>query len=158
MKHKVIPQQLSALRFESVWVREASFVDTDSNEPAPTNELEGVEIQLDVKVVYAEGGDRAYVTLRAVLEPPPDKQLFVRLSAAVEGTFTLRQGPDRTALANFASLQAPVLLVPYLRETITSLTAQSRLGAVLLPPLNMAEVIKAMQAQAKPAEAHVAKE
>ena len=158
MKHKVIPQQLSALRFESVWVREASFVDVDSTEPAPTNELEGVEIQLEVKAVYAESGERAYVTLRAILEPPPEKQLFVRLSAAVEGTFTLRQGPDRSALANFASLQAPVLLVPYLRATLTSLTAQSRLGAILLPPLNMAEVIKAMQAQSRPAEAPVIKE
>jgi len=153
MKHKVEPQQLSALRFERVWVREATFVDIDETEPTLTNELEGVEIQLEVKVTYADGGDRAFVTLRATLEPPADKRLFAKLSAAVEGTFALRKGPDRAALAGFASLQAPVLLVPYLRETITSLTAQSRLGPILLPPLNMAEVIKAMQAQAAPAEA-----
>jgi preprotein translocase subunit SecB len=158
MKHRVEPQQLSALRFERVWVREATFVDIDETEPAPTSELEGVEIQLDVKVTYADGGERVFVTLRATLEPPADKRLFAKLSAAVEGTFTLRQGPDRTVLAGFASLQAPVLLVPYLRETLTSLTAQSRLGPILLPPLNMAEVIKAMQAQSKPTEAPATKQ
>jgi hypothetical protein len=36
MKHKVEPQQLSALRFENVWVKEATFVDLDEIEPPPT--------------------------------------------------------------------------------------------------------------------------
>jgi preprotein translocase subunit SecB len=111
-----------------------------------------------VNVKYADSGDRAFVTVRATLEPPVEKRLFAKLTAAVEGVFTLRQAADKAALAGFASLQAPVLLIPYLRETITSLTAQSRLGPVLLPPLNMAEVIKAMQAQSKPAEAPATKE
>ncbi len=158
MKHKIEPQQLSALRFERVWVREATFVDVEETELAPTNELEGIEILLDVKVTYGDGGDRAFVTVRATLEPPADKRLFAKLTAAVEGVFTLRDAPDRTVLAGFASLQAPVLLVPYLRETITSLTAQSRLGPVLLPPLNMAEVIKAMQAQSRSTEAPATKQ
>lgn len=148
MKHKVKPQQLSALRFERVWVREATFVDAEGEQTSiASRELEGVEIQLDVRVTFSDAEDRAYVTLRASLEPPADRPLFSRLSAAVEGVFSLRQQPNRDVLASFASLQAPVLLVPYLRETLTSLTAQSRLGPVLLPPLNMAEVIKAMQAQ-----------
>lgn len=148
MKHKVEPQQLSALRFERVYVTEAAFVDAEGErEPVPSQELEGIGIQLDVKVLFSESGDRAFVTLRANLEPPPDRRLFAKLAAAVEGVFSLRHETNREALAGFASLQAPVLLVPYLRETLTSLTAQSRLGPVLLPPLNMAEVIKAMQAQ-----------
>ncbi len=148
MTHKVSKEQLSTLRFERVWVREATFRDVQGDQAAlPPQELEGVGIQLDVKVAYSEKGDRAFVTVRASLESPPDKRFFLDLAAAVEGAFALRSGADPKLLRTFATVQAPVLLVPYLRQVITNLTAQSRVGAMLLPPLNMVEITKAMQAQ-----------
>lgn len=149
MKHKVSNEQLSTLRFERVWVREATFLDVEGDHaPLPPQELEGVGIQLDVKVAYSEQGDRALVTVRASLESPADKRFFLKLGAAVEGSFTLRRGADPKVLQTFATVQAPVLLLPYVRQVITSLTAQSRVGAMILPPLNMVEITKAMQAQA----------
>ena len=149
MKHNVSSEQLSALRFERVWVREATFLDVEGDQSAPPpQELEGVGIQLEVKVAYSEQGDRAFVTLRASLESPADKRFFLKLAASVEGAFTLRRGADPKLLQTFATVQAPVLLVPYLRQVITNLTAQSRVGAMVLPPLNMVEITKAMQAQA----------
>ena len=148
MNHKVSNEQLSALQFERVWVREATFLDVEGHQsPPPPQELEGVGIQLDVKVAYSEQGDRAFVTVRASLESPADKRFFSKLAAAVEGAFTLRSGADPKLLQTFATVQAPVLLVPYLRQVITNLTAQSRVGALVLPPLNMVEITKAMQAQ-----------
>jgi preprotein translocase subunit SecB len=148
MKHKVSDEQLSALRFERVWVREATFLDVEGEQAtlAP-QELEGVGIQLDVRVAYSERGDRAFVTVRASLESPSNKQFFLKLAAAVEGAFSLRREADPKLLHTFATVQAPVLLVPYLRQVITNLTAQSRVGAMVLPPLNMVEITKAMQAQ-----------
>lgn len=148
MKHKVASEQLSTLRFEHVWVREATFIDCEGEQVAqPSQEIEGVGIQLEVKVSYSEQGDKAFVTIRASLEPPANKRVFLKLAAAVEGSFTLRGAADRNVLEGFATLQAPVLLLPYLRQVITTLTAQSRVGAMVLPPLNMVEITKAMQAQ-----------
>ena len=149
MTHNVSTEQLSTLRFERVWVREATFVDVEGDQaPLPPQELEGVGIQLNVKVAFSEQGDRAFVTVRASLESPADKHFFVKLAAAVEGSFALRQAADPKVLHTFATVQAPVLLLPYLRQVITNLTAQSRVGAMVLPPLNMVEITKAMQAQA----------
>ena len=76
MKHKVSSDQLSALRFERVWVREATFLDVEGDQSAPPpRELEGVGIQLEVKVTYSEQGDRAFLTVRASFESPTDKRL-----------------------------------------------------------------------------------
>lgn len=149
MKQRVSGEQLSALQFERVWVREATFIDNEGDQTlVPQQAFDEVEIQLEAKAVYSERGDRAFVTLRASLESPPKTRLFVKLAAAVEGTFSVRAGTDPQRLQRFATVQAPVLLMPYLREVITKLTAQSRLGALVIPPLNMAEIMKEMQSQA----------
>ena len=151
MKHQVSHEQLSELEFERVWVREASFLDVEGEEsPIPPLDLSATGIHLEVKVGYAPLGDRAVVLVRATLEPNPEQRLFLRLAAAVEGAFSLRGPPDRKRLEGFATTQAPVLLLPYLRQVITMLTAQSRVGAIVLPPLNMLEITKAMRGEAPP--------
>lgn len=148
MKHQVSPEQLSELQFERVWVREASFLDFDGEQNViPAQNLQGVSIHLEVKVGISAQGDKAAVALRASLEPNPERRLFQKLAAAVEGLFALRGRPDRRRLEEFATTQAPVLLVPYLRQVLTTLTAQSRVGAIVLPPLNMLEITKAMRAE-----------
>ena len=154
MKQKVSPDQLSALQFSRVWVREAVFVDDESSQDAITpQDIKEVGITLEVKLAFSENRDRAMVTLRASLEPPASQRYFVKLSAAVEGAFTVASGSDPQLLERFASLQAPVILLPYLRQVFSELTAQSRIGALVLPPLNMAEVMQAMQAKMEKSQA-----
>ncbi len=150
MTHKVSSDQLSALRFERVWVREAAFQDIENaNDPVSPQDHVNVEIRIEVKAAYSARGDQAFVTVRASLEPPAGQKLFQQLSAAVEGAFSVRGNLDRERLEGFATTQAPVLLLPYLRQLVTSLTAQSRVGAVIIPPLNMLEITKAMKSQAR---------
>ncbi|MEX2155650.1 MAG: hypothetical protein WD773_02285 [Gemmatimonadales bacterium] len=150
MSHRVSSEQLSALQFERIWVREAVFLDIEGEKEraGPQAHLK-IAIRIEVKVGYSPPGDRAFVSVRAELEPPPDERLFRELSAAVEGEFSVRGGVDRQRLESFATTQAPVLLLPYLRQVVTTLTAQSRVGAIVMPPLNMVEITKAMQAQVK---------
>jgi preprotein translocase subunit SecB len=59
--------------------------------------------------------------------------------------FSLFDGDDQSKLNAFARGQAPVLLLPYLRAVISSITAQSRMGAIVLPPINMVQIIERMQ-------------
>jgi len=154
VKQKVSSDQLSALQFSRVWVREAVFVDDESSQDAVApQDIKDLGITLEVKLAFSENRDRAMVTLRASLEPPAAQRYFVKLSAAVEGAFTVSSGSDPKLLERFASMQAPVLLLPYLRQVFSELTAQSRLGALVLPPLNMAEVMQAMQAKMEKSQA-----
>ena len=131
-------------------MREAAFQDIEgSKETVNPKDLVNVEIRIEVRAAYSAQGDQAFVTVRATLEPPPGQRLFQQLSAAVEGAFSVRGALDRERLEGFATTQAPVLLLPYLRQVISTLTAQSRVGSVIIPPLNMLEITKAMKAQAK---------
>lgn len=156
MSQPVRPQDRSALQFERVWTREALFVDLeDEQEPIAPALIESVEIRLEVRIASSDEGRRAFVTLRAVLEPPAGTRLFSRLSAAVEGAFTTSDNsPAR--LSEFSRLQAPVLLLPYLRAVVSSLTAQTRLSTVVIPPLNMVQLISELASRttrdAAPAE------
>lgn len=151
MTHKISKEQLSALVFERVWVRQAEFLDT-SNQKAVPSKMGEIGVKLEVTVSYSDDGARSFVTVRAVLEPPADSELFTRLAAAVEGAFSVRAGVPAEKIKTFSTVQAPVLLLPYLRQVITNLTAQARCGALVMPPINMAKVIKAMRDSAEKAE------
>jgi preprotein translocase subunit SecB len=146
MKQNVTQDQHSALQFERVWVREAVFIDDEASQVrVPSQDIHDLGLTLEVRVTFSDKRDRAMVILRASLEPPSSERYFVKLSAAVEGAFRVAGGTEEGRLEKFASLQAPVLLLPYLRQVFSELTAQSRLGALVLPPINMADVIQAME-------------
>ena len=113
MTPKISSDQLSLLQFERVLVREATFQDVEGkHEPAPPQVAKGLGIQLQVRAAYSKTGDQAFVTVRVNLEPPPGSDLFAKLSAAVEGVFSIRPGTERQRLQEFSTLQAPVLLLP----------------------------------------------
>ena len=152
MTHKISKEQLSALQFERVWVREAEFLDTSSQQAVPSKSGE-IGVKLDVNVSYSDDGARSFVTVRVVLEPLAGSELFTKLSAAVEGAFSVRAGVPADKIKTFSTFQAPVLLLPYVRQVITNLTAQARCGALVMPPINMAEVTKSMRESAEKAEA-----
>lgn len=136
--HQVGAEHTSALRFERIWVREASFVDLLEEQQAPSQDtISRLEITLEVRRTIHDGGRKANVLLRALVTPPVGQRLFTSLSAAVEGLFSVGQDVEHAKFDTFTTVQAPVLLLPYLRQVITTLTAQSRVGGIVLPPLNM---------------------
>jgi len=150
LKQPVGAEHKSLLRFERVWVREANFLDLAAEHAPPSQEqLADVQINLEVKSEVNEASNRAFVTVRAVLAPPAQTQLFVTLAATVEGTFSLAPKGDPKTLHRFATVQAPVLLLPYLRQAISSLTVQTRLGNLIFPPLNMTSIIDKMRAESE---------
>jgi len=59
-----------------------------------------------------------------------------------------RVGTPQPAFAVFAMLNAPTLLVPYVRETISSLSSRGLLGPILLPTINVIQVMSEMKMEA----------
>lgn len=58
------------------------------------------------------------------------------------GRFAMQGTPDKVAPQQFAHGHAPAILFPFLRQVVATLTAMSPFGAHLLPPLNVAEIMK----------------
>jgi preprotein translocase subunit SecB len=153
MKQPIKPEHHSVLRFDRVWVREACFTDyPDQQECPPKERLSNAKLGLDVKVNLLKASDRALVTLRVVVTPTGTPPLFKQLSAAVEGEFSVAPGSAEGSLERFASLQAPVLLLPYVRQVVTNLTAESRIGPFIVPPLNMTSIIETLRQEVIPAK------
>jgi hypothetical protein len=93
------PEDLSALRFERVWVREAVFVDSSDSALLPAAALQDLAINLGIGAQITEAGDRATVSLCVQVEPPAEPAQFVRLSATVEGAFSIADGADKERLS-----------------------------------------------------------
>lgn len=153
MSHDIRPEDHSALRLERIWIRDAIFRDAVSSNTESIEAVKdlGFEITLDVGASFVDNERRALVSLRLTVKPPAALKYFEELSARVEGAFVMANPEDTETLKAFASAQAPVILLPYARQVISSLTAESRLGAVVLPPINMQAVIDAMRGTKAPA-------
>jgi len=123
----------------------AQLTEQASTAPSADAISRDVSVRLEVTVTIVADGKRAFVRLRAMVDPPAGSAAFTQLSAAVEGAFSLADGDEPERLTHFARAQAPVLLLPYLRVVISFITSQSRTGPIVLPPINMVQIIDRMQ-------------
>ena len=61
------------------------------------------------------------------------------ITVSILGEFTFK--PSRSlSLERFVGVNAPAMLLPYLRETISALTARGPFGAYYLPSINVVEM------------------
>jgi len=58
------------------------------------------------------------------------------------GRFAIQGTPDKVAPEQFAHGHAPAILFPFVRQVVAGMTSMSPFGANLLPPLNVAEIMK----------------
>lgn len=142
------PRHLAGLTFDWLVVRELRFVD----DPAEANSrsLSQMEAELDIKTALSPEGRSCRCMVRVTLRPPTGGPgiPFQILTAAVEGQFSVAEGQTPTVnLEGFAKLQAPAILMPFVREAIAMLTRGSRFGSVLLPPINVVAVVEEMEKQ-----------
>lgn len=58
------------------------------------------------------------------------------------GRFAIQGTPDKVAPHQFAHGHAPAILFPFVRQVVAGMTSMSPFGTYLLPPLNVAEIMK----------------
>ena len=138
---QITVDDITGIRFDSMVVRELSFRDTDG---APEGPAEGLALTRDVTVDLTDDMQRCRTTLSLSLGSLASQ--FEVLKAAVEGVFSLERSDGTADLKEFGRQQAPAILMPFVRTEIASLTARTRLGQVLLPPINVAAVLEQMAA------------
>lgn len=70
------------------------------------------------------------------------------MEAVVVGTFSIVGEVQSIDLRRFVSLNAPALLMPYLREVLTNLSAHGPHGPFILPPINVVVLSESFDMQA----------
>jgi len=73
-------------------------------------------------------------------------QLYDRFEFEVTGIFSTIKGQENLSLEKFAKVNAPALLLPFIREIISNITSRTPLPYLLLPPINVFALTKKSKA------------
>jgi len=71
-----------------------------------------------------------------------DKKDVFHLHCAIIGVFSYVQGKENLKLAEFAESNAAALLLPYVREIVSTTTVQAGLPPIRIPPINIRAILK----------------
>lgn len=124
----VRPLPVSGYRIEKVYSNTQKLCtkkDDGSVEPA-------ISVHWDWRAIDSEVFE---VALQVTIEPSKGREEFVE--AAVVGRFRQAIPEPTVTRDDFVRLQAPAMLLPYVREVISSLTNHGFYGTYYLPSLNV---------------------
>jgi len=142
-------ENLSGVRMDWVYVRELFFKDPDPSEPKPTLPEATATISLE----HAIATDGLSCTNRLTIELSiPGKAANPIVRAVVEARFSKAGDKSVVDISQFASLQGPVIVMPFLRDAVATATGKSRFGQILLAPIN----VQSLTGQAAPIAAPAA--
>ncbi len=118
-------------------------VDPATIRPQVPGQRKNVQLQLAVTVAHQEVNSArvAEVTLDVTLTPDPTHQPY-RIQVVMSGVF---RSPENAAQADFevfCKQAAPVIIWPYIRALVSSLTLDARFGVVRLDPVNLTSVMR----------------
>lgn len=71
-----------------------------------------------------------------------DKNDVFNLHCAMIGVFSYVQGKENMDIAKFAESNAAALLLPYIREIVSTTTVQAGLPPIRIPPINIRAILK----------------
>lgn len=83
-----------------------------------------------------------FVILAARGNPTQDRP--ERISVSIVGEFKRIGVPDALPLQTFVTLNAPNILMPYVREAVAGLTVRGSLGVLNMAPVNIINVMNRM--------------
>ena len=123
---------------ERVYVSRQMFVGYADRSQFPDGELGELTFGWDWSFASEEAFD---VALSMKLDPTKARPESIEV--ALTGRF-IRHGKPLLPVGRFASLHAPAILMPYLREVMSALSGRGLSGALYLPPINVEHLMQNM--------------
>lgn len=77
----------------------------------------------------------------------PSRTRPEEISATACGVFRVMGESTTVAMKDFARLNGPAILMPFLRECIGAMTARGYFGQMLLPPMNVHALMQSMDTE-----------
>jgi preprotein translocase subunit SecB len=88
------------------------------------------------------------VSVRAVPSDSEESPSHFSLEVSVTGRFEAAEESPNVPLDQFAKFNGPAQVIPFVREFVANLTARSRRGLVLIPPMNVIALLEREAQQA----------
>ncbi|MDO9230273.1 MAG: protein-export chaperone SecB [Syntrophales bacterium] len=100
-----------------------------------------VQLGVDVEKSFSEDKKRLKIVLHVHIDlsgvDPSPMKIFI----VAAGHFSLHDEQNIGALEEFADIQAPTIMFPFVREVIANLTMRTDFPPLLLPPVNMRVIL-----------------
>ncbi len=100
-----------------------------------------VQFGVDVEKSLSEDKKRLKIVLNVHIDlsgvDPSPMKIFI----TVAGHFSLHDEQNDGALEEFAEIQAPTIMFPFVREIIANLTMRADFPPLLIPPVNMRMIL-----------------
>lgn len=71
-----------------------------------------------------------------------DKNNVFSLHCSMIGIFSVMESSQNMELEKFAEYNAPAIMMPYIRELVTTTTVRAGLNPVTFPPINILSIFK----------------
>ncbi|MDC7124994.1 MAG: protein-export chaperone SecB [Spirochaetales bacterium] len=99
-----------------------------------------LKVDLDAKNNISE--DKNNLNVELTIEISEEENNSFHISCTMVGEFSVSEGTENMDLESFSKVNAVSLMIPYLREVISSVTTRSGLKPVILPPINVSALAK----------------
>lgn len=94
-----------------------------------------IDIDLGVKSAFSDEGNKSYLIKISLKLKSEDKSEF--LECDIVGSFEAEDEVDEEfKLSHFVKVNSPAILFPYLRSYITTVTSNSGISPIIIPPIN----------------------
>lgn len=104
------------------------------------NEYDNVENSLAISPSISIGETDIVVKLTTEIVQSFQERKLVEAKVVIIGVFRAEGDGDEKLKENFAAVNAPAILFPYIREAISSASVKSGLPPVLIQPVNFVEM------------------
>jgi preprotein translocase subunit SecB len=114
---------------ENVFLKELSFIRKNNIPQKPE-----LTMNFEYNIFISPAKDRLNYELTCEIQD--EKELF-HVRCTMIGIFSVIAGNENMDLADFARINAPALIFPYVRETIASTSLKAGIPPVIIPPINL---------------------
>lgn len=123
------------IAFDKLILEKVNF-EIDPNYTFSESPLE-VNMGVDVEKNLSDDKKRLKIVLHVNVDLSGVDPSPMKIYTVVAGHFSLRDEQNIGALEEFAEIQAPTVMFPFIREVIANLTMRTDFPPLLIPPVNI---------------------
>jgi preprotein translocase subunit SecB len=107
--------------------------------------IEKPSLQVTLTNAVGMSEDKRNLSIEATVDIVDPSNKSFSLKATVVSLFSTIGGQENMSLEEFAKVNGPALLLPYVREIVANTTLRSGLRPVLIPPFNLQAITDSKQ-------------
>lgn len=121
------------INFNTVFLKEINFT--------RKTEVNSNQLNIDFNFNTSISEDKKQLVCELSCDVSDKNEVFA-LHCSMIGIFSTMEGSENMELESFAKYNAPAIIMPYIRELVTTTTIRAGLNPITFPPINIISFLK----------------